>query len=165
MALHIFSYFQIDIGSPMVCRWIWLLVKKSCFLSPTLPRGSKTHNEFYKNHIQLQNMGDSFYNIFQWRFTLVFFLSQMALFLHVHLCLFFLFTSCNFKFCFYYWFFLQIKVFYVIFLVVFIEIAVIYPAWCFFQRVYFFKDNINFMAYIYIIYLKIWEIISFFCLF
>ena len=133
MALHIFSYFQIDIGSPMVCRWIWFLVKKSCFLSPTLPRGSKTHNEFYKNHIQLQNMGDSFYNIFQWRFTHVFYLSQMALFLHVHLCLFFLFTSCNFKFCFYYWFFLQIKVFYVIFLVVFIEIAVIYPApaWCF----------------------------------
>ena len=47
------------------------------------------------------------------------------------LAIFFLFTSCNFKFCFYYWFFLQIKVFYVIFLVVFIEIAVIYTTWCF----------------------------------
>ena len=34
-----------------------------CFLSRALARGRKTYNEFDKNHIQPQTMGDSFYRM------------------------------------------------------------------------------------------------------
>ena len=50
---------MIYIGFPMVCGFQWVV----CFLSLSL-------GELYKNHIRPQTMGDPFYHILEWYFTI-----------------------------------------------------------------------------------------------